>query len=223
MSFYSRYIFPRLMHRSMSRPGLADERRRALAEVHGDVLEIGFGSGLNLPHYPKHVRKITAVDSNQDVFALAQPQLAESTIEVECLVQSSERLPMSDGSFDSVVSTFSLCSIVDLAAALAEVGRVLKPGGRFYFLEHGLSNEPRTARWQHRFTPVTRWLGEGCHLDRPIRRLIEQSSYQILECDEHDSQAMPMLARSHYRGAAQPVGTRRALPQSVDPPHTAAG
>jgi ubiquinone/menaquinone biosynthesis C-methylase UbiE len=134
MGLYSRHIFPRLMHWSMSRPGLADERRRALAEVSGDVLEIGFGTGLNLPHYPEHVRRITALDANPVVLERAEEQLGHSTIEVARLVSSSERLPMPDRSFDSVVSTFTLCSIADVAAALGEIRRVLRPGGRLFFI-----------------------------------------------------------------------------------------
>jgi ubiquinone/menaquinone biosynthesis C-methylase UbiE len=202
MGLYSRYIFPRLMHWSMSRPGLAEERRQALAQVQGDVLEIGFGTGLNLAHYPPKARKITALDTNAVVLARAEEQLGESAIEVERLVGSSERLPMAAGSFDSVVSTFSLCSIRDVAAALGEVRRVLRPGGRFFFLEHGLSAEPRIARWQHRFTPITRWLGEGCHLDRPIRQLVEAAGFQRVDCDEHEFPSMGKLGGYLYRGVA---------------------
>jgi ubiquinone/menaquinone biosynthesis C-methylase UbiE len=203
MGLYSRYIFPRIMHWSMSRPGLAEERRIALAGVSGDVLEIGFGSGLNLPHYPPHVRKITAVDSNAGTLRLAGRQLEQSPIKVEHTVQSSERLPMSNGSFDSVVSTFTLCSIADVAAALCEVRRVLRPGGRYFFLEHGLSREPRIARWQRRFSPITRWLGEGCHLDRPIRRQVEAAGFRAVECDEHELSAMGKLGGYLYRGVAR--------------------
>lgn len=202
MGLYARYIFPRIMHWSMSRPGLAEERRIALAGVSGDVLEIGFGSGLNLPYYPTDVRKLTAVDANTGTLALASRQLEQSAIEVEHFVLSSERLPMADASFDSVVSTFTLCSIADVASALREVRRVLRPGGRYFFLEHGLSSEPNVARWQHRCSPVTRWLGEGCHLDRPIRRLVEAAGFQVVQCDEHELPSMGKLGGYLYRGVA---------------------
>jgi ubiquinone/menaquinone biosynthesis C-methylase UbiE len=204
MGFYARYIFPRLMHWSMSGPALADERRRALAEVSGDVLEIGFGTGLNLPHYPPHVRKITAIDANPGTLRLAERQLAASPIEVERRVVTAERLPLPNQSYDSVVSTFTLCSISDVVGALREMRRVLKPGGRFFFLEHGLSPEPGVARWQHRCTPITRWLGEGCHLDRPIRRLIEQAGFAVERCEEHYLAGMPKLGGYLYRGVAKP-------------------
>jgi ubiquinone/menaquinone biosynthesis C-methylase UbiE len=202
MGFYARYIFPRIMHWSMSRPGLAEERRRVLAGVCGDVLEIGFGSGLNLPHYPPQVRKITTVDSNAGTLRLAARQLELSPIQVEHIIQTSERLPMADRSFDSVVSTFTLCSIADVAAALREVRRVLRPGGRYFFLEHGLSSEPKIARWQHRCTPITRWLGEGCHLDRPIRQLVEAAGFQAVHCDEHEFPSLGRLGGYLYRGMA---------------------
>jgi ubiquinone/menaquinone biosynthesis C-methylase UbiE len=202
MGLYSRYVFPRIMHWSMSRPGLADERRRALAGVCGDVLEIGFGSGLNLPHYPPQVLKITAVDCNAGTLRLAARQLEQSPIDVAHIVGSSERLPTPNGSFDSVVSAFTLCSIRDVAAALREVRRVLRPGGRYFFLEHGLSSEPKIARWQHRCTPITRWLGEGCHLDRPIRRLVEAAGFQTMHCEEHELPSLGKLGGYLYRGVA---------------------
>ena len=109
---------------------------------------------------------------------------------------------MSDGSFDSVVSTFTLCSIRDVAAALREVRRVLRPGGRYFFLEHGLSPKLQIARWQRRCTPLTRWLGAGCHLDRPIRRLVEAAGFQVVQCDEHELPSMGSLGGYLYRGVA---------------------
>jgi ubiquinone/menaquinone biosynthesis C-methylase UbiE len=203
MGLYSRYVFPRLMHWSMSQAAFDEERKRALADVRGRVLEIGFGTGLNLPHYPPDVRMITAIDRNAGTLRLAAKQLAASSIEVEHRVLSSERLPMDNASFDSVVSTFTLCSIKDLAAALAEVRRVLSPGGRFVFLEHGLSPEPRVARWQKRLTPIIRMVGDGCHLNRPIRRLIEQAGFNVARCDEGYLAGLHKLGGYLYRGMAQ--------------------
>jgi ubiquinone/menaquinone biosynthesis C-methylase UbiE len=202
MTLYSRYIFPHIMHWSMSRPAFAEERRRALGEVCGDVLEIGFGTGLNLPHYPSDVRRIIALDSNPGTWRLADRQLRQSPIEVEHIVHSGERLPMEDGSFDSVVTTFTLCSIPDVLAALREMRRVLKPGGRYSFLEHGLSPDPRIARWQHWGTPITRCLGEGCHLDRPIRRLVEEAGFRVTCCDEHYLADILKVGGYVYRGVA---------------------
>jgi ubiquinone/menaquinone biosynthesis C-methylase UbiE len=203
MGFYARHIFPRLMHWSMSQRGFAEQRRKALAEVRGEVLEIGFGTGLNLAHYPEPVRKITAIDASEAMPRFAAAQIADSRIEVEHHTLSSERLPMADESFDSVVSTFTLCSIGELGAALAEIKRVLRPRGRFFFLEHGLSPEVRVARWQHRLTPLSRMFGEGCHLDRPIRRLVEQSPLRIMRCEQYYLEGMPKLGAYLYRGVAE--------------------
>jgi ubiquinone/menaquinone biosynthesis C-methylase UbiE len=204
MGLYSRYIFPRIMHWSMSRPAFAEERRRALADVEGKVLEIGFGTGLNLPHYPAGVQRIVAVDSNPGTLRLAKRQLQQSPIDVEHIGQSGERLSLADASFDSVVTTFTLCSIPNVIASLREMRRVLKPEGRYFFLEHGLSREPRIARRQHWGTPITRWLGAGCHLDRPIRRLVEEAGFRVTGCDEHYVEGLPKAAGYVYRGAAVP-------------------
>ena len=203
MGICSKYIFPRLMHWSMSRPGLADERKKLLALVEGKVLEIGFGTGLNLPHYPAHVKKLVAVESNADTWRLAEQQLQASPIDVQPIFQSGEILPFGDRQFDTVVTTFTLCSIRDVAAALREIRRVLRLDGRYLFLEHGLSREPTVARWQHRFTPLTKWLGEGCHLDRPIGTLIRSADFEFDRYEEGNLDSMPKLGGYLYRGAAK--------------------
>jgi ubiquinone/menaquinone biosynthesis C-methylase UbiE len=126
---------------------MAKLRSEALADVGGEVLEIGFGTGLNLGHYPEHVRRITTVDPNPGMGTLARRRVAESGIEVDRRVLSGEELPFEHESFDCVVSTWTLCSIPEVGRALAEVHRVLRPGGRFIFLEHGLSQAPRVQKW----------------------------------------------------------------------------
>ena len=139
MGLYSRVVFPRLCDWVMSDPRMAGLRSELLADVGGEVLEIGFGTGLNLPHYPEHVRRITTVDPNPGMNRLARRRIAEGGIDVDQRVLSGEALPFEDGTFDCVVSTWTLCSIPDAGRALGEVYRVLRPGGRFVFLEHGLS------------------------------------------------------------------------------------
>src|SRR5262245_61908413 len=143
MSFFSQVIFPRLCDLLMSKSLLTRHRRQLLAGAYGDVLEIGFGTGLNLPYYPKGVHKLTAVDPNPGMHRLAQKRIKQAGFEVDPHVVSGERLPFEDSRFDCAVSTFTLCSIKDVAQALSEVYRVLKGGGTFLFLEHGLSPEPR--------------------------------------------------------------------------------
>ena len=174
MGLYSRVIFPRLLDWSLSLPNLAKYRQELLADVTGEVLEIGFGTGLNLAYYPYSIHKITTVDVNPGMNALANKRISDSGIIVEQLLLSSENLPMPDNTFDSVVSTWTLCSIANVQQSLREVYRVLKPGGRFFFVEHGLSDKPNVQVWQHRLTPIQKVVADGCHLNRDIQKLIEQ-------------------------------------------------
>src|SRR5512135_1981696 len=143
MGLYSRTIFPRLCDWMMSDPRMGRLRSEALADVGGEVLEIGFGTGLNLPHYPHHVRRITSVDPNPGMGKLARRRIDRSSLEVDQRAVRGEELPFDDGIFDCVVSTWTLCSIPEVGRTLGEVYRVLKPGGRFVLLEHGLSDDPR--------------------------------------------------------------------------------
>ena len=154
MGLYSRHIFPRLCDWSMRNPRMDRLRRETLAEVEGEILEIGFGTGLNLEHYPEHVRHLTAIDPGEGMARIARRRIERSHIDVDLRVQTAEELPFEDGRFDCVVSTWTLCSIQDARRAVTEISRVLKPGGRFLFLEHGLSEEPGVQRWQRRLTPL---------------------------------------------------------------------
>jgi ubiquinone/menaquinone biosynthesis C-methylase UbiE len=202
MGFYSRVIFPRAVEWAMSRPDIGELRGRALAGATGEVLEIGFGTGLNLPHYPGTVRRLTTIDVNPGMNALAERRVRASTIEVEHRVLNSEQLPMADASFDSVVSTWTLCSIADLESALAEIRRVLRPGGRFLFVEHGLSRDPGVARWQQRLNGLQRLVGDGCNLNRDMRRLIGER-FELTEMDEFYMQKAPRTHGYTYLGMAR--------------------
>jgi ubiquinone/menaquinone biosynthesis C-methylase UbiE len=203
MRLYDRHILPWLLDRAMRRQSLAAQRREALSQVSGDVLEIGFGSGLNLPFYPPHVRRLTAVEPHLGMSSRARGNLAASEIAVNTLgVGADERLPLPDDSFDSVVSTWTLCTIGDVAAALREVHRVLRPGGRFFFLEHGLSPDARVARWQHRLTPLVRRLGGGCHLDRDIAGIVRTSPLSVERCETFYLPEELRIGGHMYRGAA---------------------
>lgn len=182
--FYSRVIFPRLMDVFMSGGTLGKWRTRALSGVRGRTLEIGFGTGLNLPYYPGGVDPLVAVDSNEGVERIARGRIAASSLKVEYHTLSGEALPMPDGSFDSVVTTCALCSIPDVGAALSEARRVLKPGGLFFFLEHGLSDDEAARRWQRRLNPIQKIIGDGCHLDRDIERLVKESGLKIVRLDK---------------------------------------
>lgn len=204
MGFYSRHILPRLVELSLNRNPVREQRRATLAPLHGHVLEIGFGTGLNLSCYPPGVIKVTAIDSETMLPGKVADRIAESKVPVEQLkLDAGGRLPFGDDSFDGVVTTFTLCSIGDVSTALAEIKRVLKPDGIYVFLEHGRSDDPRTARQQDLANPITKLIGCGCHMNRKIDRLISSAGLQIATLDRF---LMPDSARilgEMYRGIAK--------------------
>ena len=202
MNFYSQVIFPRLLDLGMSHPTLAQYRQGLLAEVQGDVLEIGFGTGLNLPYYPNHVQKITTVDVNPGVSALAQKRIQAGTIAVDHRLLNGENLPMANDTFDSVVSTWTLCSIAKVDQALQEIYRVLKPSGKFFFVEHGLSEEPQVQVWQNRLTPLQKVIGDGCHLNRQMQQLITANHFKILKLEKFYANGLPKVGGYMYKGVA---------------------
>lgn len=202
MRFYSQVIFPRLLDWSMSDSVMAKHRQEVLAEVQGEVLEIGFGTGLNLPYYPPRIDKITTVDVNPGMNGLAQKRIQASDVTVNHQVLSGEHLPMSDGTFDSVVSTWTLCSIANVDQALEEIHRVLKPEGRFFFIEHGLSDDPEVQVWQNRLTPLQKAIADGCHLNRNIQQLIETHNFKFLKLEQFYLAAVPKSYGYLYKGIA---------------------
>lgn len=202
MSLYSKVIFPRICDLLLGSTVVAQHRRELLNQAFGAVLEIGFGTGLNLPHYPQQIRKLTTVDPNAGMNRLAQGRIRRSGIAVDQHLLSGERLPFEAGTFDCVVSTFTLCSIPDVAQALSEVYRALKPGGTFLFLEHGLSPEPKVQKWQHRLNWLEKRLGDGCHLDRDIKALVAGQPFQSMEVDNFYLEKTPRTHGYMYRGIA---------------------
>jgi ubiquinone/menaquinone biosynthesis C-methylase UbiE len=202
MGFYSRVIFPRLCNLTLDTPIVAKHRQELLAAASGDILEIGFGTGLNLPHYPDSVRKLTIVDPNAGMHRLAQKRIDRSRIEVDRRVLSGECLPFETGAFDCVVSTFTLCSIENVSQALAESWRVLRPGGRLLFLEHGRSPEPRVQKWQRRLNWLQQRLGDGCRLDRNIKELVATQPFASVELNESYMEKAPKTHGYVYRGIA---------------------
>lgn len=204
MGLYAEKVLPYLLDLSLSNPSLAKYRREILAEVTGEVLEIGFGTGLNLSYYPEHIHKIVTIDSNPGVHTLAQKRIASSTITVDHRILNGEHLPMADHSFDSVVSTFTLCSISNVEQALKEIYRVLKPGGCFFFVEHGLSNEPKIQVWQNRLTPLQKRIAGGCHLNRNIKQLIENQFDKVV-LEELYAEKSPKVIAYLYKGIATKI------------------
>ncbi|NEO91795.1 MAG: class I SAM-dependent methyltransferase [Moorea sp. SIO3G5] len=202
MSLYSELIFPRFLDWAMSDPVLTKYRQEVLSQVSGQVFEIGFGTGLNLRYYPKQLEKITTIDANPGMQSLAKKRIHESEITVDFRVLNGESLPMADHSFDSVVSTWTLCSIARVNQAIQEIYRVLKPGGKFFFIEHGLSDEPKVQVWQNRLTPVQKIIADGCHLNRNIKQLVE-NHFQILKLEEFYEPKFPKIMGYMYKGVAQ--------------------
>lgn len=202
MGFYADHVFPRLMELCMGTRKFQEQREQALASVHGNVLEIGFGTGLNLPHYPKDVTWLTALDPAIRLQKTVAQRSAELPFPVQLLHLSAEKLPLEDGRFDCVVSTWTLCTIPDALGALREVQRVLKPGGKFVFLEHGRSDDEKVAKWQDWLNPIQRIIACGCNLNRPIDALIRQAGLRLDLLDRFQLPGIPRIAGEIYRGIA---------------------
>ena len=179
MRIYHHYVFPHLLDFVMSSRMFRKPRDRTLAPARGRILEIGFGTGMNLTHYPPTVQRIEAIDPDLDLDRYSLPRIAAASIEVDFHHLDAEHLPFESDRFDTVVSTFTLCSIPDVAHALREIRRVLKPGGQFLFLEHGRSPDPAVARWQDRLNAAWMPLAGGCHLNRPTRELVADAGLVV--------------------------------------------
>jgi ubiquinone/menaquinone biosynthesis C-methylase UbiE len=201
MGFYSRVILPICLDWALSDPVYAQYRQEVLSEVSGEILEIGFGTGLNLPHYPASIEKLITVDPNPGMNRIAKKRIEASPITVDCKILSGENLPFTNNSFDSVVSTWTLCSIPKVEQAIQEVYRVLNPNGKFFFIEHGLSKEPDIQVWQNRLTPIQKAIADGCHLNRNIRQIIEKK-FKNLKIEEFYAENTPKVAGYMYKGVA---------------------
>ena len=201
MGFYSDQILPRATDVIMAAKQLGPIRARVSAELDGEVLEVGFGSGLNIAHYPSAVHRVRAVDPATLGRKLAAKRLATSPTPVEFAGLDGQHLPVDSQSVDHVLATWTLCSIPQPERALAEICRVLRPGGRFHFAEHGRSPDPKVARWQDRLTPIQRRLAGGCHLNRPIQALIEASGLELAKIANYHLQG-PKAFGYMYEGVA---------------------
>jgi ubiquinone/menaquinone biosynthesis C-methylase UbiE len=202
MGFYAQVIVPLLCDFGLDRPFVARHRRELLAHASGNILEIGFGTGLNLPCYPRHVHKITTVDPNVGMYRRARRRIKQAGIEVDRRVLGGERLPFEDASFDCAVSTFTLCSIEQVDQAVREVYRVLKPGGKLLLLEHGLSPAPKVRKWQRRLNWLQIRLAGGCYLDRDMRALVTAQPFASVQMDEFYIEKTPKTHGYMYRGVA---------------------
>lgn len=204
MGLYSKHIFPRVLDWSLDNAMMREQRREALSPVEGHVLEIGFGTALNLPNYPHQVTRLTAIDSERMLPKRVSERIARARFPVETFqLDAGGRLPFEDDSFDGVASTLTLCSISDVPSALAEIRRVLKPAGSFVFLEHGRSDDPKVARRQDRFNPIQKFVGRGCNLNRRIDELIKAAGLNLVKLDRFLLPDTPRLLGEMYRGVAR--------------------
>jgi ubiquinone/menaquinone biosynthesis C-methylase UbiE len=208
MGFYTDRILPRITNRFMAGDEFVPHRRDCLEGVSGEVLEVGFGSGLNLPYYPSDVRKLYALDPATLGRKLAAERLAGCPFPVEFVGLDGEDIPLADNIVDAAVCTWTLCSIPDPSKALREIRRVLKPGHRFHFVEHGRSDEERVARWQDRLTPFHRVISGGCHLNRKIDALVREAGFEI-ERLENLYICGAKISSYFYKGRAVSPSTRR--------------
>ncbi len=202
MGLYSKHIFPRIMDAALSNRVTASYRQNILATAQGKILEIGFGTGLNLANYPSNTKKITTVDPNAGMNSLAQRRIERSGIEIEHQLLKAEELPFPANTFDTIVSTWTLCSIPDVKQALGELYRVLKPNGQFLFLEHGVSVEDKVKLWQNRLNRLQNILGDGCHLNRNITELVKSQNWHLKEEKQFYIKEVPKLFGYMYQGIA---------------------
>src|SRR5215472_8962149 len=185
MGWYERQVVPRIVDVSLRTADFTEIRAKVAGALDGEVLEIGFGSGLNVPHYPATLTKVVAVDPATAGRKLAASRIAQCAVPIEFAGLDAGELPADDGSVDHVLSTWTLCTVPDPARALAEIRRVLRPGGSLHFAEHGLSPDPKIARRQHRLTPLQRRVFGGCHVNRPIDELIGSAGFELGRLDNY--------------------------------------
>lgn len=179
MGLYREHVLPRLVDRACGTADLQRWRARVVEGLHGTVVEIGFGSGLNVGLYPPEVELVYAVEPAAVARRLAEPRIAAAGVRVEHIGLRGEEIPLPDASCDAALSTFTLCTIPDVSRALAEVRRVLRPSGRFHFLEHGLAPDEGVATWQRRLEPLQRRFADGCHLTRDATSLVDAAGFEI--------------------------------------------
>lgn len=202
--FYQQRIFPHLLNKVMQTPSMMDARAELLRKVKGQVLEIGFGTGLNLPFY--QVEQLIALEPNTDLYQLAQKNVLDAPFNVQHIQASAEKLPFADHSIDQIVSTWTLCSIANLQQALAEIYRVLKPEGTFHLVEHvQYHDHPTLKKLQNILTPMQKVIADGCHLNRNIELNLSNANFKFVEKYYFDADELPKVGRRMLMARVQKV------------------
>lgn len=202
MGIYGEQVLPRIINAACGMATANPLRERVCAGLVGDVVEIGFGSGLNVPFYPAAVTRVAAIEPSDLGWKLAGERMAASPVRVERSGLDGQALEFADDSFDCAVSTWTMCTIPDVQTALAEVRRVLRPGGTLHFVEHGLAPDESVARWQHRLEPMQKRLFGGCHLTRQIADLVEAAGFTIKEIETFYQDGAPKVLGADSLGVA---------------------
>jgi SAM-dependent methyltransferase len=202
MGIYRDHVLPRLVDAACGSAAVAPLRARVCAGLSGDVVEIGFGSGRNVPFYPDGVTRVDAVEPVDAAWRLAGARLAAAGVAVRRTGLDGQRLPFGDDTFDQALSTWTLCTIPDPHAALSELRRVLKPGGFLRFVEHGLAPDESVRRLQRRFEPAQRLLAGGCHLTRPVAGMLAAAGFDVVELEEFYQPGVPRFESAFSLGMA---------------------
>jgi ubiquinone/menaquinone biosynthesis C-methylase UbiE len=203
MAFYQERIIPWLIHLSMRQRMLAPYRDRVVSSARGRVFEVGIGSGLNLPFYASTATEIIGLEPSPKLLEMANKAARKTPIPLRLVEGTAEAIPIEDHNVDAVVTTWTMCSIAEIQTALQEMRRVLRPGGRLFFVEHGRATEPRVRWWQDRLTPAWKHLSGGCHLNRAIDELVENAGFRIERLDQGYMRG-PKPMTFMYEGSARP-------------------
>ncbi|HIC26852.1 MAG: class I SAM-dependent methyltransferase [SAR86 cluster bacterium] len=206
MSLYDKYILPRLLNCACSARPMIYQRQKVVPQAEGKVLEVGIGSGLNLPFYDKSkVKKIWGLDPSEELNRMASKVATEENLEVDFIISGAENIPLPDDHVDTVLITYTMCTIPEVEQANQEMKRVLKPGGKMIFCEHGKAPDPNIHKWQNRVNPFWKKIAGGCNLNRDIPDLIEASGFKLENLETMYLPSTPKIAGYNYWGYAKPI------------------